>query len=77
MKTIELTITVLPDGSIQVPPRPELAPGKHRAVLVIEEAPTRAPVAEHEPLRLNMIDMRGWPADARFHREELYDDTGR
>jgi hypothetical protein len=38
MKTIETTITVLADGSIQIPPRPDLTPGEHRAVLVVDEA---------------------------------------
>ena len=44
MKTIETTITVLPDGSIQLPLRLDLAIGEHRAVLVVEEqtAPTPA-----------------------------------
>ncbi len=37
MKTIETTITVLADGRIQIPPRSDLSPGEHRAVLVIEE----------------------------------------
>ncbi|MBA3946957.1 MAG: hypothetical protein H0X37_20645 [Herpetosiphonaceae bacterium] len=37
MKTIETTITVLPNGSIQLPPRSDLAIGEHRAVLVVEE----------------------------------------
>jgi hypothetical protein len=51
MKTIELTITVLPDGSIQIPPRSDLAPGEHRAVLVVEEARSATPVSEREQVR--------------------------
>jgi len=78
MKTIETTITVLPDGSIQIPPRPDLPSGEHRAVLVVDEARLVPPLAsEREPLRLKMIDMPGWPIDARFRREDLYDDDGR
>lgn len=45
MKTIETTITVFPDGRIDIPPRPDLAPGAHRAVLVIDDMPT---VAHHD-----------------------------
>jgi hypothetical protein len=51
MKTIETTITVLADGRIQIPPHPNLVPGQHRAVLVVEEThgaaaeDTRAQVA--------------------------------
>jgi hypothetical protein len=42
MKTIETTITVLPDGSIHIPPRPELTPGQYWAVLM-----PQAPAGEH------------------------------
>jgi hypothetical protein len=42
MQTIETTIVVLPDGSIQIPPRPGLPPGEHRAVLILEEAPQQS-----------------------------------
>ena len=43
MKTIETTITVLPDGSIHIPPRPELTPGQYWAVLM-----PQAPAGERE-----------------------------
>jgi hypothetical protein len=36
LRTIETTITVLPDGSIQMPPQSDLAPGHHRVLLTIE-----------------------------------------
>jgi hypothetical protein len=42
MQTIETTVVVLPDGSIHIPPHPGLPPGKHRAVLVVEETPQPA-----------------------------------
>ncbi len=42
-QTIATTITVLPDGSIQIPPHPELAPGQYRAVLL-----PQAPANERE-----------------------------
>lgn len=48
MKTIETTIIVLPDGSIQLPPRPDLPPGEHRVVLVVEEALSPPPPDERE-----------------------------
>ena len=43
IQTIETTITVLPDGNIQIPPQPELGPGQYQAVLV-----TQAPASERE-----------------------------
>lgn len=76
MQTIETTITVLPDGSIRIPPRSDLPPGEHRAVLVIEAAPqpTRAP---KPPLELKMLDWSAWPEGTTFSREEMYGDDGR
>jgi hypothetical protein len=77
VKTIETTITVLPDGTIKIPPYPELQPGQHRAVLVVDQAAQPAPAeatTTKPPLRLKMLEIPGWPADARFRREDLYDD---
>jgi hypothetical protein len=75
MKAIETIITVLPDGSIQIPRRADLTPGTHRAVLVVEESvPARAP---QRPLRLKMLNMTAWPVDSTYRREDIYDDTGR
>jgi hypothetical protein len=72
MKTIETTIIVQPDGSITIRPRPELAPGEHRAVLVIEETlATVSTTTKREPLNLPVIDV------GSLHREDIYDDWGR
>jgi hypothetical protein len=80
MKTIETTMTVLPDGSIQIPPRPDLTPGEHRVVLVIDQAPSpqaRNTPAPKPPLRLKMLDTGAWPEGFTVSREEIYDDDGR
>ncbi len=61
MKTIETTITVLPDGSIQIPPRPELAPGEHRAVLVIDEAQAAAAPADERQRATEALRTAGLP----------------
>lgn len=75
MRTIETVITVLPDGSIRIPPQPDLKPGDHRAVLVIEEPATSQ---TSQPLPgLKMLDIPGWPVDSAFRREEMYDDRQR
>lgn len=76
MKTIETVLTVLPDGSIQLPHNLGLPPGAHRAVLVVEETATQ-PVGQRVPLGLKMLDWSGWSVDAKDRREELYDDSGR
>jgi hypothetical protein len=46
LQMIETTITVLPDGSIHIPPRADLPPGEHRAVLAFE-----VPASDRERLR--------------------------
>ncbi|MBA3946869.1 MAG: hypothetical protein H0X37_20185 [Herpetosiphonaceae bacterium] len=48
MKTIETTITVLSDGTIQLPSHSDLIIGEHRAVLVIEEQAIPTPVTERD-----------------------------
>lgn len=75
VKTIETVITVLPDGSVQIPPQPELPPGAHRAVLVVEESMERR--AAPQPLQLAMLDFSGWLVGSTYRREDLYDDDGR
>ncbi|MEI7646039.1 MAG: hypothetical protein WCJ55_17355 [Chloroflexales bacterium] len=77
MKTFETVITVLPDGSIHIPPRPDLTPGAHRAVLVLEELVLTLPATPAAPLKLHIRPWGGWPTDATFRREDLYDEWGR
>jgi hypothetical protein len=80
MKTLETQATVDEAGELRVIAQapPGIAPGEHRAVLLLEEAvrasshPTSKP-----PLRLKMLDLRGWPAGTTFRREDIYGDDGR
>ena len=73
MRTLEITATVSPPGVLTASIPPDIAPGPHRVVLVIEEQP--APPASTDPLL-------GWTtysatltvSDATFSREMLYAD---
>lgn len=76
MKTIETTITVLPDGSVLMPPRPDLLPGQHRVVLVVEELATMPPPS-HDSFQLKMLDWTAWPEGSTFRREDIYGDDER
>lgn len=70
MKTIETTISVLPDGSIRIPPRSDLTPGQHRAVLIVEEAPL--PSVARKRLQLKLLDWSDWSTRSTYRREEIY-----
>jgi hypothetical protein len=63
--------------TVQVP-APSIAPGEHRAVLVIDEhiAAASAHVPK-PPLALKVWKWEAWPTDATFRREDLYENDGR
>ena len=78
LRTIETTLTVTEAGEIHIPPIATLRPGEHKVVLVIEEALAQG--ADHTafPLSgLRTFPLSGWPADATYSRQEIYDDDGR
>lgn len=75
MKTIETIATVTDDGTLIVRVPPDVPPGEH-AVVVVIDAPATGD-QPREPLRLKVGRLPGWPADARFRREEMYGDDGR
>lgn len=77
---LETQAVVAKDGELRVVAQapPNVVPGTHRAILVIEDV-IRLPRKEtsKEPLRLKLLDLNGWPADAAFRREDIYSDDGR
>jgi hypothetical protein len=81
MRTFEIKATVAPDGELRVVARvpPDIPPGDHQAVLILDEAArTISPEGTPKPpLRLKVFDWPGWPANSTFRREEIYDDDGR
>jgi hypothetical protein len=78
MHTIETVLTVTDKGEILVPAIAALPPGQHKAVLVIEEAPAQQAEDIANPLAgLRAFPLSGWPADATYSRQEIYDDNGR
>lgn len=75
MRTIETTATVTDDGTLMVPVPPDISPGQHRVVVVIDEPPRSA--AERPPLELPVHDSGPWPEGLSLRREDIYDDRGR
>ncbi|HVR98036.1 MAG TPA: hypothetical protein VMW27_15570 [Thermoanaerobaculia bacterium] len=78
MKTIETHVTVAPDGKIGIPSQmsSDLAPGEHRALLVIQEDVKTATAGSKSPLRLHILDEEP-PVNTSLRREDIYGDDGR
>ena len=76
MITIQTRVTVDAQRVATLLMPPEVAPGNHEVVLVIEEPtpPRRTSVLEGFPRHDVAVDV---PEGFSFRREELYDDSGR
>ena len=77
MKAIETNVTVGPDGRliVQSAAPDDVAPGVHRAVLVIDEGTVRRQEKVRSPLPV--LHVGSWPADIPLRREDMYDERGR
>jgi hypothetical protein len=75
MRTIETTAVVTPEHTITVQLPPDIPPGSHRVVVVIERNGTAPPPVvswrEWAPHNTGPVD----PANT-FRREDLYGDDG-
>ena len=77
MRTIETTAVIEPDGKLILQLPPDIPPGEHRIVLVIDETAVSLPDTPMPPLQLQVFDWPNWPDEATFRREDIYDDDGR
>jgi hypothetical protein len=75
MRTIEATATVTPDRTLTVMVPPDIPPGKHRVVLVIDDQP--AAQEKRPPLKFSAYPVGLVSDSMTFRREDLYDDDGR
>jgi hypothetical protein len=75
MRAIEVTINVLPDGTVELEGPADLPPGKHHALLVVEAPP--ATTARRRPLQLRSYPVGLISVHDTFRREDLYGDDGR
>lgn len=74
MKTIESIGIVGTSGSLHLEIPTGLVPGRHRVVVVIDEA--LEPESERPPLNLPVHDVP-WPEGLSLRREDMYGDDGR
>lgn len=80
MKTIETTATVGTDGVLTTRVPPDVPPGDHRVVLVIEETPIEMRSAQGEtpaPFDFPVHDLGPWPVGLSLRREDMYGNWGR
>lgn len=80
MKTITTIATVTADGKVTLQLPPDITPGEHKVVLVIDEdIKTGKPETNKERLPLNFptISVGSWPDDLSLRREDMYDEWGR
>jgi hypothetical protein len=75
MKTIETQIDVDEQGVARLRVVTGLAPGKHDAVLIIEDEQHVQPAGTLPALP--KFDIGPWPEGLRLSRADLYDERGR
>ena len=75
MRTIETTATVTNDGKLTIQIPPDIEPGEHKVVIVIEEQPIRKET--RPPLDFPVMSVGSWPENLSLRREDMYDDWGR
>jgi hypothetical protein len=72
MRTIEATATIRPDRTLTVQVPPDIAPGDHHIVVIIDEQPmVQAP---RPPLQFAAYPVGLTAPERTLRREELYDD---
>ena len=75
MRTIETTVTVTEDGKITIPIPPDIEPGEHKVVVIIEEQLVKRET--RPPLDFPVDSWGPWPENLSLRREDMYDEWGR
>jgi len=74
MKTVETIAQVDATGLLTAQVPPEIPPGEHKVVLVMEIS---QPEKKRPPLDFPVHSVGPWPDDLSLRREDLYNDWGR
>ena len=72
MRTIETTATVTNNGKLTIQIPPDIEPGEHKIVIVIEEQPIRKET--RPPLDFPVMSVGSWPENLSLRREDMYDE---
>ncbi|MBW4695136.1 MAG: hypothetical protein KME27_25580 [Lyngbya sp. HA4199-MV5] len=73
MRTIETTATITADGQLTLQVPPDLLPGQHRVVLVIDEP--SVPTPQRSPFQISAYPVGLASPALTFRREDLYGDS--
>ena len=77
MKVIQTTALVGPSGAMNVSVDVDVPTGRHRVVLIVEEAPLPEPPQPPTMDDWPVHDVGPWPEGLSLRREDLYGDDGR
>ncbi|PIP40332.1 MAG: hypothetical protein COX19_05945 [Desulfobacterales bacterium CG23_combo_of_CG06-09_8_20_14_all_51_8] len=81
MKAVEAVLKVASDGSAVVTTGKPLKPGQHKILIITDESAIfggkRELKQKKQLLDLKPVHVKGWPKNATFRREEIYNDDGR
>ena len=72
MRMIETTAIITDEGTLTVPVPPDITPGDHHIVVIIDEQPTVQ--APRPPLQFAAYPVGLTAPERTLRREELYDD---
>ena len=75
MQTIETVATISEDGTLTIPTRLSLSPGRYQVVIIVDDSDS--PPAKRPPLQLPVHDSGPWPEGFTVRREDIYGDWGR
>lgn len=76
MRTIETIATVTTEHTVSLIVPPDISPGEHRVVVVLERIPTLDQSAR-PPLRFSSYPVKPVSNSMTFRREDMYGDDGR
>ncbi|NEU75916.1 hypothetical protein PI95_025990 [Hassallia byssoidea VB512170] len=79
MKAIQTTATVTSDGKITLQLPPDIPPGEHQVVVIIDEKLSEKEVIKEKrpPLDFPVIHVDSFPENLSLRREDMYGDDGR
>ena len=75
MRTITTTIDISNDGTATISQRMDLAPGRHEAVIVLQENAVSG--GTRRSIQWPVVNAKLIDPDNHFRREDMYDDDGR